>query len=296
MKPIYNDNLNKNRNETFFLFYKTLLDNEFQSFSEIELFSKEVYYHNTDSQDLYVESKSLLEYIKETLENDNDIELSKKLLIIFPFYFFIKNKDDEQKQIVEIIKANKKRFKRREQVIELFKFSFDVKILHEGLNNLKNEGYIFNYPYIVTQIYRILLEYAFLTLSNTIKFGDKDTVLDLVDDFSKTSIKTNLKKQYRLFLDFFYNNIADESEKPEEYIKHKDLFLKDKYLLKILFSAIYFNIKKDQSALSNKDRNKILNKIFHHLITNIFKDLRLAEKDDIDIIRKLKNTIVYLDK
>ncbi|PKG42778.1 hypothetical protein, partial [Psychroflexus sp. MES1-P1E] len=64
----------------------------------------------------------------------------------------------------------------------------------------------------------------------------------------------------------------------------------------ILFSKIFFNLNGSKSDLSTKERNKALRPIFIKLILKpIFQESYHLGEDDPKVVRKLNDTIKYLE-
>lgn len=283
MITIYKDDSNNNQDFTLIEFFKLMGGHKFKNFNELKLRAPRI----TNEFNFEITS---------SLSNNSEIELFKKFLKILPFYFFAKINRAERISIKNIIKKNKKKFKNDDELIKLIDFDFDVEFLIQFLEEINNQGFQFNYLNIVTELYNALLEYSFLTLSNTILIKSQDTLYDIVKEYSKTikNDRTTSSKD-EIFLDYFHNTISNVNEKTEYYFKNIELFSNSKHFSKILFSKIYFNL--NLTELSNRKRNKILRPIYFNMICKpIRHELYQIGEDDPIITRNLNDTINNLEQ
>lgn len=281
MSTIYENNPNRYSDFPIIAFYSKMLNYEFESFTEIKNVSPLINNFNF--------------YISKTIDNDSDFILLIRLLCIFPYYFFADISQRERESIINLINKNKK-FKNRKELIKLFEFHYDVRTLRHGIQKLKEENYTFNYTDIVTTTYRTLLEYAFLTLTNSIKIQFDKTVIELIEIYLKIEGKKKQTIPEKFFSKYFNETISNSNENLESYIKNKKFFTEDKFFSKILFSKIYFNLFKKKSELSATKRNQLLRPIYFELICKMFfKDLYQLGVNDKDVVKKLKDTITYLE-
>jgi hypothetical protein len=277
----YKNELNNDNNLTLIAFYTKMLDYNFDSF--LEIISRSPSFDDLDF------------YITNTIREDSDVELIKKLLRIFPFYFFEKISKSQRESIITLF-DDKKKFKNQNELVKLFEFSFNVLKMIESLKKLEKEGYSFDYPRITTTIYQALLKYAFFTLSNCVKIEAVNTVIELFQEYSRIKKKVLQKVPHKMYLRYFNNTICNLCDNPMSFIENRKLFIEERYFSKIIFSAIYYNIRKGKSNLSASKRNMLLRPIYFELICKMFfKDLYQMGQNDKEVVKKLKDTITYLE-
>ena len=221
----------------------------------------------TDMQQASPKFKDFVYVTTGIIKNNSGLMLIEKLLHLFPYYFFSNLKSHEKMSLINLLNDTNK-FKYTHKLKVLFSISININLLRNTLNELKLEGFEFDYKNMITSFFKTTFEYSFITLTTCVKNDSKHSISDLFEEYLLVRDKVGLSVSQKYFVEYFNTFIANTDEQVRLYARLKDLFLNDQTNYKIIFSSIYFNLKHSNPNLSNYKRNQILRPIFFMIISS----------------------------